>query len=75
MVYKNSEKIKLNPQYAEKFEWDTHYNSILLKNKNEDYTIKKLKDILIEKGIIDKGYTIKPNSINIDKFYDFIFKK
>jgi len=74
LVYKNDEKIKLNPQYAEKTEWDTHYNSVLIKNNKGGYWIKKLKEILIEKGIIEKNYTIKPDSINDEKFYDFIFE-
>ncbi len=74
LVYKNTEKMKLNPQYTEKYEWDTHYNSILIKNKNNEYIIKRLKDVLIEEGIIDKKYTIKSHSISNTKFYDFIFK-
>jgi len=74
LVYKNGEKIKLFPQYAEKTEWDTHYNSILIKNEENDYTIKNLKDVMVEKGVIDEKYIIKPISISNVKFYDFIFK-
>lgn len=74
LVYKNTEKIKLNPQYVEKKEWDTHYNSILNQEENGDYTIKKLKDVLIENGIIDEKYVINSNSIKKSNFYDFIFR-
>jgi adenine-specific DNA-methyltransferase len=74
LVYKKSGKIKLKPQYSEKNIWDTHYNSILVKDKDNNYEIKKLKDVLIEKEIIDEKYTIKPNSINNSNFYNFIFE-
>ena len=60
LVYKKRAKIQLTPQYVEKTKWDTHYNSILIKEDEEIYEIKKLKDVLIEKGIIEKDYTIKP---------------
>ena len=73
LVYKKRAKIQLTPQYVEKTKWDTHYNSILIKEDEEIYEIKKLKDVLIEKGIIEKDYTIKSNSINNPKFYEFIF--
>ncbi|WP_339662324.1 site-specific DNA-methyltransferase [Croceibacter atlanticus] len=74
LVYKNNKRIKISPQYAEKTEWDTHYNSILFKGENGVFTIRKLKDVLIEENIITEKYTIKPNSINKPKFSNFIFK-
>lgn len=74
LVYKNSGVLELNPQYSEKFDWDTHYNSILLEEKKGDYSILRLKDVLVNEGIIAENYTISPESIKDNKFYDFIFK-
>ncbi len=74
LVYKMSDKIKLTPQYVEKLEWDTHYNSILIESKDGEYKIEKLKDVLVSKQIITNDYTISPNSINEPKFYKFIFE-
>ena len=73
LVYKNNKRIKISPQYAEKTEWDTHYNSILFKDENGTFSIRKIKDVLIEENIITEQYTIKPNSINNPEFFNFIF--
>lgn len=73
VVYKKSSQIKINPQYSTKNDWDTHYNSILIKNLEGKYEIKSLKDVLIKEGVIEKKYTINPNSINEPNFYKFIF--
>jgi len=73
LVYKNKTQIILKPQYSEKTEWDTHYNSILVEDELGNYTIRRLKDVLIEEGIIEEDYTINKNSINENDFYDFIF--
>ena len=73
LVYKMSNKIVLKPQYVEKTDWDTHYNSILIESKKGEYTIAKLKDVLIENKIISKDYTISSESINEPEFYKFIF--
>lgn len=74
LVYKMSDKIRLTPQYVEKLEWDTHYNSILIESQDGEYKIEKLKDILVSNKIITNNYTINPNSINDKKFYKFIFE-
>ena len=74
IVYKNNRTIKLSPQYTEKFDWDTHYNSILETDEKGNYSILRLKDVLISEGIIDEKYTVKPESINDSKFYEFVFK-
>jgi adenine-specific DNA-methyltransferase len=73
IVYKKSNQILINPQYSVKNEWDTHYNSILLKDSEGKYEIKSLKDVLVIEGIIEKNYTINSNSVNESKFYKFIF--
>jgi len=73
LVYKNKTQITIKPQYSEKKEWDTHYNSILVEDELGNYTIRRLKDVLIEEGIIKENYTINKNSINENDFYDFIF--
>ena len=73
IVYKKSIQIKINPQYSVKNEWDTHYNSILIKGLDNKYEIKNLKELLISEGIIDKKYTINSYSANESSFYKFIF--
>jgi len=73
IVFKKNIQIKINPQYSEKNDWDTHYNSILINDLEGNFQIKNLKDELINEGIIDKKYTIHSNSLNESKFYEFIF--
>ncbi|MDB4237032.1 site-specific DNA-methyltransferase, partial [Flavobacteriaceae bacterium] len=74
LVYKRNGQIKFTPQYSEKKEWDTHYNSILIKDLDGNYVIKRLKDVLIEQHIIEKKYIINTNSVNDSNFYKYIFK-
>lgn len=66
LIYKGKGDIKVNPQYTEKLKWDTHYNAYLdvLDEKNNIYNPRKLKDVLIERSIIDSKTTIKENIIN-----------
>lgn len=73
IVYKKSIQIQINPQYSVKNDWDTHYNSILVKDFEDNYEIKSLKDVLIKEGVIEKKYTINSNSVNESNFYKFIF--
>ncbi|MCO7176501.1 DNA methyltransferase [Sporolactobacillus kofuensis] len=66
LVYKGNGDIKINPQYTEKLKWDTHYNAYLdvVDEKNNIYNPRKLKDVLIEEGIIDSKTTVKEDIIN-----------
>lgn len=74
-VYQRGIKAPLfRPQYSVKDEWDTHYNSILIK-ENGLYTIKKLKDALIENNIINRNETVKPSTLSNDSFRRFIFEE
>lgn len=73
LVYSKTSNFSINPQYTEKEKWDTHYNSFLI-NKDGNFSIRKLKDVLIENNIIDKKETIKKDYINNKKFMDFCIK-
>ena len=73
LVYSKTSNFSINPQYTEKEKWDTHYNSFLI-NKDGKFSIRKLKDVLIENNIIDKKETIKKDYINNKKFMDFCIK-
>lgn len=73
LVYSKTSNFSINPQYTEKEKWDTHYNSFLI-NEDGKFSIRKLKDVLIENNIIDKKETIKKDYINNKKFMDFCIK-
>lgn len=69
LVYKKNEDLEINPQYTSRDEWDTHYSKFLDKD-NE--TILNLIDILIEKGILKKGSSLKDLNAkdkNFKRFY------
>lgn len=73
LVYSKTSNFSINPQYTEKEKWDTHYNSFLI-NEDGKFSIRNLKDVLIENNIIDKKETIKKDYINNKKFMDFCIK-
>lgn len=68
-VYKKKD-VKFTPQYTIKNEWDTHYNGFLEIQDNK-YVTRKLKDVLIQRGIISANERITENSINNKNFFDF----
>lgn len=74
LIYSKTPVIAINPQYTVKDKWDTHYNSFLVKNDDGTYTVRKLKEVLIERGIIASNETIKENHINNKAFYDFVIE-
>ncbi len=73
LVYSKTSNFSINPQYTEKEKWDTHYNYFLI-NEDGKFSIRNLKDVLIENNIIDKKETIKKDYINNKKFMDFCIK-
>ena len=77
LIYKNQENIQINPQYIEKTKWDTHYNKILIPNivgNVEKFSIKNLKDCLIENNIIDEKTIITENILENKKFKEYVYK-
>jgi adenine-specific DNA-methyltransferase len=74
LVYKIAEEIIVKPQYVEKQEWDTHYNSILRQVESGEYEILSLKDELVSEGIISNKDAIKSDAIKNDKFAKWVFE-
>lgn len=74
LVYKKGDTVNIVPQYIERTRWDTHYNSFIEFDGDKVKCIKKLKDVLIDKGIIESNETIKENFLNRKDFYKFILK-
>lgn len=52
LVYRKSDKVRVNPQYIGKSTWDTHFSKFLNK---ENLQVINLIDVLIEQGIFPKG--------------------
>lgn len=72
LVYKNgAENIKINPQYTPKEKWDTHYSFYLRKNSKNELEKASLKDLLIEKNILERGESIKANIWDNKEFQKF----
>lgn len=71
LVYKKGE-LTIKPQYIEKKYWDTHYNLIFRKMPNGDFHLESLKDELVKQGILKANETIKKETINKDKFFEYV---
>lgn len=71
-MYKKK-NILFNPQYIAKTEWDTHYNGFL-EFKDNKYTVRKLKDVLVERSIISEDYRLDEESIKKKEFFSFVKK-
>ncbi len=71
LVYKKGE-LTIKPQYIEKKYWDTHYNSIFRKMPNGEFHLESLKEELVKQGIIKANETIKKETINKDKFFEYV---
>lgn len=52
LVYKKSDKLRINPAYISRGTWDSHFSKILNK---ESLEVRNLIDVLIEKGIFPEG--------------------
>lgn len=77
LVYKKSDKLRINPAYISRGTWDSHFSKILNK---ETLEVTNLIDILIDKGIFPKGtansaITITPEFHHFyEKNKDLIFQ-
>jgi adenine-specific DNA-methyltransferase len=70
LVYKGQGEIKINPIYARKDKWDSHFSKYLDKETDK---IFDLVDILIENNILLEGSSLKDIKLD-DKFYKFYVK-
>ena len=54
IIYKKGDSLKVKPQYIERNRWDTHYNTYIVFDDNDNVKeMKKFKDVLIENNIIE----------------------
>ena len=75
IIYKKGDSLKVKPQYIERTRWDTHYNTYIIFDENNNVKeMKKFKDILIENNIIENNQTVKEDLLNNKKFYKFILE-
>jgi adenine-specific DNA-methyltransferase len=74
LVYKKSDQVTISPQYEAKNFWDTHYNSILIKDKKGDLSISRLKDVCLEKKIITSEDIIDEGILKNKKFREFVIQ-
>jgi len=74
LVYKNGERVFLNPQYTKRDNWDTHYSLILEKKENGDYYLTKLIDKLKELNILSDSQKLEDVSIENKEFKVFYLK-
>lgn len=68
LLYRKSDKFRINPQYVRKPKWDTHFNYFLNKDLK---TVVSLVDVLKEKGILSPTQSIKDFDINNEKHREF----
>lgn len=71
LVYKK-QNLTIKPQYAEKKYWDTHYNLIMVRNDDDTYSLKSLKDELIAQGIIEKNEVLRRETIYKRDFFEYV---
>ncbi|WP_339888937.1 site-specific DNA-methyltransferase [uncultured Flavobacterium sp.] len=71
LVYKKSESLVVNPQYAKRDKWDSHYSKYF---DLETKTIHDLIDVLLEKNIISEKVSIKKLDFENKKFKSFYIK-
>lgn len=74
LVYTKADEITITPQYTAKTDWDTHYNSVLIDDSAGKFRIEKLKDVLVDKGLIGKDESITPSLTMNRKVNDYIFE-
>ncbi len=61
LIYRKTDKFRINPQYIRKAEWDTHFNYFLNKDLK---TVSSFTDVLKQNGILKKNESIKDFDIN-----------
>lgn len=71
LVYKNGNKVTLNPQYTKRDSWDTHYSLILEKNNKGEYSLSKLVDKLKKLKILNESQKLDDLNIENKSFKDF----
>ena len=73
LVYKKGNSIAIKPQYMSRSNWDNHYSRWLYKDGNE-YKLKNLMDVLLEKKILKEKVKLSDLNIEDKLFRDFYLK-
>lgn len=68
LVYRKSDKMRINPVYQSRNDWDTHFNTYI-----EDGQKKSLKDVLVDRGVIRPNESISKSSLDNKDFREFCF--
>ena len=71
VVYKKSDKLRINPQYVKKENWDSHYAYYLDRDTGK---IKSLIEKLLEDKIIDKRIKLEELNVEDDNFKKYYLK-
>lgn len=61
LIYRKSDKFRINPQYVRKSEWDTHFNYFLTPDLK---SVLSFTNVLKEKGVLKINESIKDFDIN-----------
>lgn len=70
IVYKKGGELSLTPQYTKRKIWDKHYN-LILNNDFGVYYFSKLKDVLVDKGIMTADQNLEDLYIDNPQFKKF----
>lgn len=70
LVYRKSNKLRINPAYISRGSWDSHFSKILNK---ETLEVRNLLDVLVEEGIVEKGTT--NNAIQLTPQFRSFYQK
>lgn len=72
VIYKKSSITTITPIYQSRNDWDTHY-SIYIDTHSDKLEKKTLKEVLIERNIINTKYIINETSLRDRNFRKFVF--
>lgn len=73
LVYKKTDKLRINSIYKKRDKWDTHFNTYLDVD-NPLLTKENLKEVLIANNIINKNEKLNEDSLKNESFRDFCFR-
>jgi adenine-specific DNA-methyltransferase len=74
ILFYKKKNIKIKPQYTPRESWDSHYSMLLIKNSEDDFIIKSLKDELVRLEIIKPNQSLEDININNSKFKEYYLK-
>jgi len=73
LVYKSGGEIKINPVYQRRYEWDTHFNSFIDREKKDKRRIPLTEYIKENNIITDPKFKLDERALQNDEFRKFAF--